>query len=239
MKKVLTKNLAHRSKKKAWILLLCVIVMSVAIGAYSYFDLAPIKNKGLSVGPEYPNAQYPSAFRYEAKPGDVISDSLILENNFDVPLELIIYVADKSKEDEEGVFTLRQPPLSQEAVGLWTELELEEAGELTISPGEKKSVSFKITIPPMTKLEEYKGGIGVQYVTQNIKEDNKEIAVVLERILRITLKVTDEPMSIEKYDVEAFRSDLKMKVIARFAIYAILLNGLFIMIGLALNKVRK
>ncbi|KKT20366.1 MAG: hypothetical protein UW03_C0005G0001, partial [Candidatus Peregrinibacteria bacterium GW2011_GWA2_43_8] len=138
----------------------------------------------------------PYWFIYEAKPGEKISDSLIIKNYENTPVEITLRFADATEEATLKDFTLKTNDDTQEHIGSWGGMLSESI--ITLGPKEETTVNFEIDIPENTSHKEYYGALFGSYVVPH--EEGTQLVTVLETGARILLTVTDTPRTIEHYD---------------------------------------
>jgi len=139
-----------------------------------------------------PNAEN-SYLVHEAKPGDVIEDSIQIVNYFDYPIE--IDAKSFSVENPDTSFTIikNNPPLHSFAN--WIEF-LETTDDLHFDARSSLDIPIRITIPEDTPEGDYWGALFASYKGAGINE--AAIKQVFEIGLRANVKVSDNPQEIER-----------------------------------------
>jgi len=106
------------------------------------------------------NAAY---FVYDAEPGQVIQDDVLVINTGDAPGTVRLYALDGMTGPTGGiVFPDADAPRSQ--VGAWVQL---DETELTLGPGESRTVGFTVTVPRELRAGHHVGGIAAQGTAVN------------------------------------------------------------------------
>lgn len=144
--------------------------------------------------PASKNALKPSIFLYEAKPGAVIEDKILIKNTSDQKQELTIYGADGFTDaNDKSAFKTNGEEMAE--IGAWVEL---ESSSYTFDPQETKKLSFIIRIPENTEEKIYKGGLALEQMFNS----QATVQTALRVMKNIELKVTQNPQDIPKLKVE-------------------------------------
>lgn len=136
--------------------------LTIAVLCLSFSLTAGAKMPGTlfakpSVNPNYDRER--SWLIYEANPGDVIEDAVVISNSLDREAIAWLYAGD-STNSSGGGFAVRQGVEERVAVGKWITL---EANEIKLKAGESKSVKFKMTVPKTgVDVGEHRGGIMIE-----------------------------------------------------------------------------
>lgn len=134
--------------------LLLALALATAGGARAAeeasFSLKPASTQS-------PNSAY---FVYDAEPGQVIHDEVLVTNTGDAPGTVQLAALDGMTGQTGGiVFPDADAPRAQ--VGAWTRL---DQTELTLEPGESRTVGFTLTVPREVRAGHHVGGIAAQGV---------------------------------------------------------------------------
>lgn len=106
------------------------------------------------------NAAY---FVYDAELGQVIHDEVLVTNTGDAPGTARLYALDGMTGPTGGiVFPDADAPRSQ--VGAWVQL---DETEVTLGPGESRTVGFTVTVPRELRAGHHVGGIAAQGTAVN------------------------------------------------------------------------
>lgn len=117
------------------------------------FSLKPVR-----YDPARPETQ--SYFVYDAWPGQVIHDEVLVRNTGSAPGTVRLYAVDATTGQTSGtVFLLEGDPRID--VGAWITL---DEDQLTLAPGEERVVSFTITVPQHVRPGHHVGGLVAQDV---------------------------------------------------------------------------
>jgi len=139
-------------------------------------------------------------FVYQAKAGQTIRDSILLQNK--LKQETIVSLQSRDiKILEDGLFTIIGPDEENKEIGKWLNLDV---NKITIPSGNSSTASFEIKVPENTPDGEYAAGISV---VENIssKDENKSQANIIKRYgLRVYIAVG------EKYNLNIQPSQLNI-----------------------------
>lgn len=94
-------------------------------------------------------------FAYDVPAGTSVSDSIIVINHTDRPLQLRLYPADLVAA-EGGGFAPAQADAANKGVGIWATL---ERSTIDLAPSQSGEVSFRIEVPSAATPGEYPGAI--------------------------------------------------------------------------------
>lgn len=145
--------------------------------------------------PANPNMINQNRFIVEARPGESVTEHLYLENTSTKEQTFKIYAVDAELK-ENTKYIAKTINEQQKELGAWTTL---EKPTVTLKPNEKITVPFVIAPPSDVNLKEYLGGIAIQADTTPEAQDSENgIAVNTRVILRIDLKVTNDPHQPER-----------------------------------------
>lgn len=154
--------------------------------------LAGTLSTSFNAEPANKNTIKPSIFLYEAKPGTVIEDEILIKNTQNEEQELTIYAAD-SFADPDGNEAFKTNGTEMTEIGLWTTT---ESNTYTFKAQETKRIPFKITIPENAEEKEYKGGFALE---QNFNTQ-ATVQTALRVMKNIEIKVTQDPQDIPKIE---------------------------------------
>ena len=157
----------------------------LAVAEGSMFSLSP--SRGTS-----------SWLMYEMKPGDTMDDAVVISNLGTEEITLQLYPVDEEKASNASAesFALSSLDKEQTTIGKWIKL---NESEVTLKSGEKKNVSFTLSLPANVQKEvTYAGGIvataAVKSSTDTSGKKNAQVINIATRSgLRVYLKATDTP----------------------------------------------
>ncbi|MCC7197742.1 DUF916 domain-containing protein [Candidatus Peregrinibacteria bacterium] len=155
-------------------------------------QVAPQKKAGFALYPTNPTVVDYNNIILELKPGQTVNESLTLENMEELEETFTLYPADYTT-DENGTKYFKQKNDQQDQVGHWTVLDQEE---ITLKPGEKKTLTISITIPEGTELGDYKGGVAMENLQPSITYPG--IMISRRFVMSVKVKVTNEPQTLAR-----------------------------------------
>lgn len=174
--------------KKPLAILFCLYLLNASV-AYAL-------STDYQVYPYEPNAEYPSVFRYEIKPGDTVTDKLVLLNTSDTDNKISLYGVDSATTNDGKNLAYLTRDKNMKEVGKWLTFNHEED---TLFPKENKVIPFTISIPANTPLGTYKGGISAEKIYLNTnKIGSANINTALRVMSPVEIKVTNDPQPIAK-----------------------------------------
>jgi hypothetical protein len=99
-------------------------------------------------------------FVYDLKPGQSISDSIVITNSQNVSQTFYVYASDLVN-GTDGGFAIKQRKEPMMDIGTWIKL---TKNEVTLAPKSSQTIPFKLTVPNDSKLDagEHAGGIAVE-----------------------------------------------------------------------------
>ena len=135
---------------------------------------------------------------YEIKPGDNMNDAVVITNSGTEEITLQLYPIDEEKIDNasKDAFALSSLDKEQKTIGKWIKL---GESEVTLKAGEKKNVSFTLSLPADVQKEvTYAGGIVATPVVKSEtdasgKKNQQVVNITTRSGLRVYLKATDSP----------------------------------------------
>jgi hypothetical protein len=168
--------------------------------------------------PALQNPENPSVFSYELRPGDSLTDTIILKNNSDGKRSITVYPAD-SFISSNGNISYKTPEMNDmQDIGKWITFRQEN---YDFEPGETKFIDFTINIPEDAEKKEYTGGI--TYTQAFMAEEGGSVNTTLRKVEIVKLKVTDNPENIEKKDIRTFTPTPFFWVTTGIAVLCVLL----------------
>lgn len=174
--------------KKPLAILFCLSLLNTSV-AYAL-------STDYQVYPYEPNAESPSVFRYEIKPGDTITDKLVLLNISDTDNKISLYGADGALTEDGKNNTYLTKDKTMKEVGSWLKF---SHSEYSLMPKESKVIPFTISIPSTTPLGTYTGGIAAEKIFLNTNKIGiANINTALRVMSRVEIKVTNDPQPIAK-----------------------------------------
>lgn len=135
-------------------------------------------------------------FLYTARPGEVLTDALVVANHSGRELTLQVYAADAFT-NSRGVLDVLLADQPSTGIGAWVEI---DADELVVPAGESVEVPFTLAVPADAEPGDHAGGIVTSLLSRN------EQGVSTDRRLgsRIHLRVDGElspALAIEQLEV--------------------------------------
>lgn len=126
----------------------------------------------------------PPVKEIDAKPGDVVTDVIKMYNESNGPSNLTSVIQSFSASESEGGVPAFVPVGQSSDLATWIKL---DESNITLSPGEKKDVSFTINIPADAKAGGYYAGI--LWSSAASVTDGDEVGLIAETGTLILLKV--------------------------------------------------
>ncbi|HEY0247499.1 MAG TPA: DUF916 domain-containing protein [Gryllotalpicola sp.] len=139
-----------------------------------------------------------TSYRYTVAPGSALTDTLVVTNHGDAPLELGVYAADGYTTDA-GQLDLLLPDATQRGVGAWVSTGHDR---ITVAAGRSLDVPFTVKVPAAGTPGDYAGGI-VTSLTQpdqgaGINVDRRlgiRISLRVSGVLKPGLAIDDQKLS--------------------------------------------
>lgn len=143
-----------------------------------------------AANPKLPTAVKGSKYTYELKPGDTITDYILVKNFSTETVTFQTYGADGML-TQDGKDSVKSRTAEQTEIGSWLKV---ENPKFTLRPDETKELEFTMTIPEDAEFKEYKGGI----VTERLASASPDapIKVNIRNASSLQVLVTDEPLPV-------------------------------------------
>lgn len=155
--------------------------------------------------PAVPNKIDGKYFNFELKPGDTVKESLFVQNDSDKESNYKIDAVDTIP-TKDGKIGFNLPNLPQNEIGKWATI---SEREITLKPGEKKTIEFTLAIPTDQAMGDYTGGITVTTKADSQKDVDGKVTIGIDQryAIKTFVKVTDNPKPIEKVGTNETRSN--------------------------------
>jgi hypothetical protein len=153
-----------RVLKKFYLFWLAVILCLVPSFVQANLSIMPYNA-------DHTNPQNKDWFIFQAKPGEVISDALILSNSQNQDYTVKILGKD-AKITDNGSFTILPDQVENQEAGKWLRLDIEQ---IVIPANKNIKLPFKVEIPKETKDGEYGAGFGVSLLNPGQESLNIQI----------------------------------------------------------------
>lgn len=105
-------------------------------------------------------------FTYDAEPGAVIADAMIVANTGTTPLPLAVYAADAFTASTGDIDVVLDGTPSVRS-GAWVSI---SAGSLELAPGQQSVVDFTITVPLDARPGDHSAGLMTSFVSQDASQ---------------------------------------------------------------------
>jgi nucleoid-associated protein YgaU len=143
---------------------------------------------GVPANPREDNARSKSIFVYKLDRGESIDDAVQVINNTPGPKTLQIYAVD-AQVASGGAFACAQKVEKPIAAGSWIDI---SEDEITLAPGSKKNVSFKVTVPNNAVPGEQNGCIVIQDANSEPVDQGNGIKLSFRSAIRVAVTVPGE-----------------------------------------------
>lgn len=143
---------------------------------------------GVPANPREDNPRSKSIFVYKLDRGESIDDAIQVINNTTESKTLLIYAAD-SQVASGGAFACAQKAEKPIATGSWINI---SEDQVTLAPGSKKDVSFKITVPDNAVPGEQNGCIVIQDANSEPVDQGNGIKLSFRSAIRVAVTVPGE-----------------------------------------------
>lgn len=149
-------------------------------------------SEGFTLTPLHPNAVKPNQFIYELKPGDTLTDEVIVRNENPEQQNFWLYAADQNL-NETNAFEIYRPEDTDgnTFIGRWV---VPEKQEFPLPGYGDETIKIRITIPKDAPLGEYTGGLAFE--RRKFEEKNPNLMLAFRVINKINLKVTNDPQPV-------------------------------------------
>lgn len=146
--------------------------------------------------PAVPNQIDGKYFTFELKPGDSGKESLYIQNDSDKEAIYKIDAVDTIP-TKDGQMGFNLPSLPQNSIGKWAII---SEREITLKPGEKKTIEFTLSIPADQAMGDYTGGITVTTKADSQKDVDGKVVIGIDQryAIKTFVKITDNPKVIAK-----------------------------------------
>lgn len=158
------------------------------------YDAGAIQGGGIGGVPANPRDDNPrssSIFVYKLDRGESIDDAVQVVNNTDETKTLLIYAVD-AKVASGGSFACAQKAEQPIATGSWINV---AQNQVTLTPGGKENVSFKLTVPDNAVPGEQNGCIVIQDATSEPVDQGNGIKLSFRSAIRVAVTI---PGKIQK-----------------------------------------
>lgn len=139
-----------------------VLAAAILVAGYAIAGLAApasaLSLGGLGIRPAYPKPPDPGWFIYQLKPGESVTDAVLVVNGTDQSMTVDLNAVDYEPTDI-GAFGVKGSGAEQTDIGKWTQL---ATTTFTVAPHSEREVEFVLAIPPDADVGEHAGAIMVQ-----------------------------------------------------------------------------
>ncbi len=179
-----------RTLAGSWFVLTLAFIVLVLTGAQFQASPAQADDTTWAVRTEA-NAQGAdrTSYGYTIRPGETISDGLVIVNRSEKPLDLGVYASDGFTTDSGG-FDLQPGGSEKKSLGSWV---LPQQERVTVNPNESVTVPFTVTVPSNATPGDYAGGIVTSMAGDAPGAQAQGVTVDRRLGIRMTLRV-DGPL---------------------------------------------
>lgn len=143
---------------------------------------------GVPANPRGDNPRSESIFVYELDRGKSIDDAIQVINNTGESKTLLVYAVD-AKVASGGAFACAQKAEKPIATGSWVDISEEQ---VTLAPGSKKNISFKLTVPDQAVPGEQNACIVIQDANSEPVDQGNGIKLSFRSAIRVAVTVPGE-----------------------------------------------
>ncbi len=143
---------------------------------------------GVPANPRKDNPRSSSIFVYKLDRGESIDDAVQVINNTDESKTLLIYAVD-AKVASGGSFACAQKAEKPIATGSWIDI---SEDQVTLAPGSKKNVSFKLAVPDNAAPGEQNACIVIQDAKSEPVDQGNGIKLSFRSAIRVAVTVPGE-----------------------------------------------
>lgn len=166
------------------VLLLMLLVTGVVAAAdEARFGMRPANPDAAGSGPS-------SYFVFDAVPGQVIHDEVLITNSGEAAGSVLLYPADAATGQTSGVVYQGQDE-ARVAVGAWITL---EENEVTLGPGESRTVGFTVMIPDDARPGHHVGGIAAQNLATTEGSGQLRVTLQTRLVTAVQLNLPGTPI---------------------------------------------
>lgn len=143
---------------------------------------------GVPANPREDNPRSKSIFVYKLERGEALDDAVQVINNTEEPKTLAVYAAD-AQVASGGAFACAQKAENPIAAGSWIDI---SEDQVTLAPGTKKNVSFKLTVPDNAVPGEQNACIVIQDVKSEPVDQGNGIKLSFRSAIRVAVTIPGE-----------------------------------------------
>ncbi len=143
---------------------------------------------GVPANPRADNSRSKSIFVYKLERGEAVDDAVQVINNTEGPKTLAVYAAD-AQVASGGAFACAQKVENPIATGSWIDI---SEGQVTLAPGTKQNVSFKLTVPDDAVPGEQNACIVIQDAKSEPVDQGNGIKLSFRSAIRVAVTVPGE-----------------------------------------------
>jgi len=163
-----------------------ILFQTAALAAQENTESAQpnIQSEGFTINPANPKDPNPRQFNFQLKPGELVKDSVTVQNLASEESTFFLYGADPTF-STQGTPAYKTRQAGGNGEGNWIKF---DEPKITLKSNEKRTLQFTIKIPKDTKEEEYRAGIAMEKTKQDI--NNPNITIATRVIVHTNIKVT-------------------------------------------------
>ncbi|HRY91790.1 MAG TPA: DUF916 domain-containing protein, partial [Candidatus Gracilibacteria bacterium] len=154
-------------------------ILAIFLGAFFSANLVAFAQLSVAITVKNPDPYTgnQSWFVYQKQSGETIDDIASIKNYGSKPATIHICAVDGTT-NTSGAFILKFDSQQQSGIGSWISIDKDE---VTLKPGERVDVPFKINIPKNLQPGQYMGGLVVEspeahmaHVTQQLSSNTQQ-----------------------------------------------------------------
>ncbi len=192
--------------RRSWplaVIALSTLVLSLWVSPVRAEEGPAFSLKPVRYDPARPETQ--SYFVYDAWPGQVIHDEVLVRNTGSAPGTVRLYAVDATTGQTSGtVFLLEGDPRTD--VGAWITL---DEHQITLAPGEERVVGFTITVPEHVRPGHHVGGLVAQDIEIKRGVEGGTVRIDLQTRTAIAVQVNLPGPVVEAVSINGVTAEIQ------------------------------
>ena len=149
-------------------------------------------NEGFIITPLHKYNNNTHKFIFEIKPGDTITDSVVIKNLGNKTSTFLLYAANPTLSNQ-GTLAFKTRDNMGDGPANWF---IFSEPSVELAPNESKVVNFEVKIPENTEEKYYTEGVALEKVKKDV--NNPSILIATRIIVQANIKVTKTPQAINQ-----------------------------------------
>lgn len=177
--------LALRRSRRAALAFAAVLPGALAGAAFAHAAVAPT----FSVHPAEFDPSNPATRSYfirDVRPGQSFTGGVVVRDTGSQPITLLVYAADGLTGQTTGVVYANRGPSASAGAAAWVQIGL---SQMTLQPGEQRTVPFSVAVPAGTAPGDHLAGIAFQDARASTSGTQFRIREVIREVVGVLVRV--------------------------------------------------